>query len=228
MHSAALKKGEDVRIGVIGSGAVGRVLGAGFAGLGHEVMLGSRNPDKEEVRAWLEQTGAWVGTFDEVASFAEVVVLATLWEGTENAIWLAGPGNFAGKVVMDATNPLDFSGGMPPKLAVGHTDSGGERVQRWLPESSVVKAFNTVGNEHMTNPDFPGGPPDMFICGDDEVAKQTVSGLVKSLGWSVVDIGGIEGARYLEPLAMVWVVYLFRTESPDHAFKLLRKSPEGV
>jgi predicted dinucleotide-binding enzyme len=214
---------KKMRIGVIGSGEVGRVLGAGFALMGHEVKLGSRNPAQDKIRAWLDETGASAGTFDEAASFAEVAVLATLWEGTENAIRLAGPENLAGKVVIDATNPLDFSEGVPPKLAIGHTDSGGEQVQRWLPRSSVVKAFNTVGNPHMVNPQFPGGPPDMFICGNDEQAKQIVTDLLKALGWSVIDVGDIEGARYLEPLAMVWVLHLFRTGTPNHAFKLLTK-----
>ena len=116
-----------MRIGVIGSGEVGRVLGAGFALMGHEVKLGSRNPAQDKIRAWLDETGASAGTFDEAASFAEVAVLATLWEGTENAIRLAGPENLAGKVVIDATNPLDFSERVPPKLAIGHTDSGGGR-----------------------------------------------------------------------------------------------------
>jgi predicted dinucleotide-binding enzyme len=124
--------------------------------------------------------------------------------------------------VIDATNPLDFSQ-MPPRLFVGTTDSLGERVQRLLPGARVVKAFNTVGNPHMVRPEFPGGPPDMFICGDDEAAKATVTDLTKALGWGVMDLGGIEVSRYLEPLAMVWITRFFRTNSGDHAFKLLQK-----
>jgi predicted dinucleotide-binding enzyme len=118
---------------------------------------------------------------------------------------------------------LVFPAGAPPRLAVGHTDSAGEQVQRWLPDSHVVKAFNTVGNRHMVKPEFPDGPPDMFICGNDARAKQTVTDLLKAFGWPVIDIGGIEGARYLEPLAMIWILYLLRTKTGDHAFKLLRK-----
>lgn len=213
-----------MKIGILGTGDVGQTLGSGFVKLGHSVKMGSRNPNQEKIKTWLARTGenASAGTFSEAAAFGDLVVLATLWTGTENAIRLADPKNLAGKVVIDATNPLDFSS-MPPKLAVGHTDSGGEQVQRWLPNSHVVKAFNSVGSPHMVYPDFPGGPPDMFICGNDSKAKETVTDLLKAFGWSVVDIGGIEGSRYLEPLAMIWILQFFRTGSGNHAFKLLRK-----
>jgi 8-hydroxy-5-deazaflavin:NADPH oxidoreductase len=124
---------------------------------------------------------------------------------------------------MDVTNPLDFSGG-GPGLALGHTDSGGEQVQRWLAEARVVKAFNIVGNAHMFRPQFPGGPPDIFICGNDEAAKKTVAQIVTEFGWPpAIDIGGIEGARLLEPLCILWVLYGSRAGSWNHAFKLLRK-----
>ena len=214
-----------MRIGILGTGDVGQVLGAGFARLGHEVKMGSRNPNQEKVKVWLDKTGQGVsaGTFAEAAAFAEVAVLATHWEGTENVIRLADPRNLAGKVVIDATNPLDFSVGAPPKLAIGHTNSGGEEVQRWLPASHVVKAFNMVGNPHMVNPQFPGGPPDMFICGNHAQAKQTVTDFLKAFGWSVIDLGGIELSRYLEPLAMIWIHYSINTQSGNYVFKLLRK-----
>lgn len=211
------------RIGIIGSGPVGTTLGAGFVARGHEVKIGSRTPEKLD--GWAAEHGerASTGTFAEVASFADVVVLATSWAGTENAIDLAGPERLGGKVVIDATNPLDFGGGFPPRLSLGHTDSGGEQVQRWLPDSRVVKCFNCVGHGHMVDPDFPGGPPDMFIAGDDPHAKETVSGLCRELGWGVVDIGGIAGARLLEPLAILWITHGARTQGYDHAFRLLRK-----
>jgi predicted dinucleotide-binding enzyme len=215
-----------MRIGILGSGDVGQTLGRGFAGVGHDVKLGTRDPKSEKVQAWVLKTGgkASSGTFAEAAAFGEVLVLATLWTGTESAIKLADPRNCAGKVVIDATNPLDFSQGMPPKLAVAGTDSGGERVQRWLPGAKVVKAFNTVGSAHMINPRFPGGPPDLFICGNDEGAKKTVSDLCQTIGWPpAVDIGGIESSRYLEPMCLTWVLYGARNNSWNHAFKLLRK-----
>jgi predicted dinucleotide-binding enzyme len=214
-----------MKIGMLGTGDVGRVLGAGFAALGYEVKIGSRDPGQKKVQEWLKKVGprASAGTFAEAALFGEIAVLATSWSGTESAVRLAGPQNLAGKIVIETTNPLDFSAGVPPRLALGYTDSAGEKIQSWLPQSKVVKAFNIVGNAHMVNPQFPCGPPDMFICGNDPEAKKTVSGLLHAFGWSVIDIGGIEGARLLEPLAMIWIIHGFKTGTWNHAFRLLHK-----
>lgn len=216
---------KTIRIGILGTGDVGRALGIGFATLGHEVKIGSREPRSDKVKAVLAKIGhgATAGTFAEAASFAEVAVLATLWNGTESAIKLSGPANLAGKVVIDATNPLVFTPNAPPALALGHTDSGGEQVQRWLPSARVVKAFNIVGNAHMFKPAFPGGPPDMFICGNDADAKRVVTEILTDFGWPTIDIGGIEGARLLEPLCILWVSHGMRTGTWNHAFKLLRR-----
>ncbi|MFN8177501.1 MAG: NAD(P)-binding domain-containing protein [bacterium] len=213
-----------MKVGVLGSGDVGRVLGAGFVSFGHDVKLGSRDPHQEKLKAWAKAAGAKAstGTFAEAAAFGDVLVLATAWSGTESALKLADAKNFAGKVVLDATNPLDMST-MPPGLAVGPKDSAGERVQRWLPGARVVKAFNSVGNAHMVRPSFPGGPPDMPICGNDAKAKETATKICRDFGWNVIDLGGIESSRYLEPLAMVWILHYFATKSPNHAFKLLTK-----
>jgi predicted dinucleotide-binding enzyme len=212
-----------VKIGILGSATVGQTLGARLAGLGHEVKLGSRDPAKPA--EWVEQTGggASAGTFEEAAAHGEVVFLATLWEGTENALALAGADNLAEKVVVDVTNPLDFSGGVPPTLAVGHNQSAGELVQGWLPGARVVKALNTVGAHIMVDPaGVTGDAPTMFIAGDDEGAKREVTGILESFGWTdVVDLGELRIARYLEPLAMVWVTYWARTEAGNHAFKLI-------
>ena len=214
-----------MKVGILGSGAVGQALGKGFADLGHEVKIGTRDPRQEKIRTWVGKTGprASAGTYVEAASFGELLVLSTPWSGTENAIRLSEKKNFGGKVVIDVTNPLDFSSGPPPKLALGHTDSAGEQIQRWIPDGHVVKAFNIVGNADMVNPKFPGGPPDMFICGNDETAKKKVTEILTAFGWSTIDIGGIEGSRYIEPLAMVWITYGFRTNQWSQAFKLLRK-----
>jgi 8-hydroxy-5-deazaflavin:NADPH oxidoreductase len=214
-----------MQIGILGSGAVGQALGLGFAQLGHEVKIGSREPGSDKLKPWLAKVGkkASASSFDETARFADLAVLATLWSGTQSAIELADPGNLARKVVIDVTNPLVFEPNKPPRLALGHTDSGGEQVQRWLPNSKVVKAFNTVGNAHMVNPQFPGGPPDMFICGNDASAKQTVAGICKNFGWGVVDVGGMEGARLLESMCILWVLHGLQTGSWNHAFKLLHK-----
>jgi 8-hydroxy-5-deazaflavin:NADPH oxidoreductase len=213
-----------MKIGILGSGDVGKKLGSGFVSIGHEVMLGSRDPNGENVKGWIAANGkaASGGSFEQVATFGEVIVLATLWSGTENALRLAGAKNLSGKVVIDATNPLIFEENRPPRLALGLDDSGGEQVQRWLPGARVVKCFNIVGNQYMVHPAFDGGPPDMFIAGDDEEAKKTVTAFLQQFGWSVVDIGGIEGARLLEPMCILWVLYGIRTGTWHHAFKLLR------
>lgn len=217
-----------MKISILGTGDVGRVLGAGFARHGHQVMIGTRDPSAEKVRQWVRQTGHGVsaGTFADAAVFGEVIVLAIGWANVENAIRLAGPANCVGKVVLDTTNPLRFEAeGKPPVLALGFTDSAGEQVQRWLPGARVVKAFNIVGNFHFVEPNFPEGKPDMFICGNDDTAKQLAGQLAQELGWPpVIDLGDIGKSRYLEPMAMVWITHLFNTGfNPNHAFKLLRK-----
>jgi len=214
-----------MRIGILGTGDVGRALGRGFAMLGHEVKMGSRDANNEKAKAWASEVGklASTGTFSDAAEFAEMAVLATLWSGTENVLRSAGAQRLAGKVLIDATNPLVFAPGAPPALALGHTDSGGEQVQRWVPEARVVKAFNTVGHAHMVKPQFPGGPPDMFICGNDVAAKASVTSILAGFGWNTIDIGGIDGSRLLEPMCVLWVLYGIRTNTWNHAFRLLRK-----
>ncbi|HEY7777212.1 MAG TPA: NAD(P)-binding domain-containing protein [Nitrososphaeraceae archaeon] len=216
-----------MKVGIIGSGDVGRKLADGFIELGHSVRIGSRDPNQSKITEWIDKHGkenASSGTFADTAVFGEIIVLATLWTGTTEAIHLANPQNLANKVVIDVTNPLDFSKGMPPSLIIGHTDSAGEIIQRMLPDSKVVKSFNIVGNPHMIHPDFPGGKPTMFICGNDEGAKKIVTNdILSKFGWETIDIGGIEGSRLLEPLALLWILHYFRTGSGDHAFKLLNK-----
>jgi predicted dinucleotide-binding enzyme len=214
-----------MRVGILGTGDVGRVLGVGFARKGHEVKMGSRDPKNAKLAEFVKQAGprGSGGTFAEAAAFGDVILLATLWTGTENALKLAGAKNFAGKVVMDATNPLVFAPNAPPALERGWNDSAGEQVQRWLPEAKVVKVYNIVGNSHMVDPQFPGGPPDMFICGNDAGAKATVTRICADFGWPTIDIGGVEASRLLEPMCVLWVLYGIRTGSWNHAFKLLRK-----
>jgi len=217
-----------VKIGVLGTGDVGHVLAAGLAGRGHDVMIGTRNPDAAKMTDWLAGQGKGVtaGTFAEASAFGELLILAIGWPHVQQAIEQAGPEHFSGKVVLDTTNPLRFEAeGQPPVLDIGHADSAGESVQRWLPGARVVKAFNIVGNPHMVDPVFPDGSPDMFICGNNAAAKQTAGKLIEELGWPpVIDLGGIENSRYLEPLAMVWIVHFFNNGfNGNHAFRLLRK-----
>ena len=212
------------RIGVLGSGEAGRRLAAGFGSRGHDVMIGSRDPDKPELREWLSSDGAGVkaGTFQEAAAHGELLVLAVLGNAAQQAIADAGAENFSGKGVIDAMNPLDFSGGFPPKLSISGEDSLGERVQRALPDAKVVKAFNTIGNPYFVDPRFSEGQPTMLIAGDDEGAKRTVGDVLADFGWSdVVDIGGIDGSRELEAICIAWVKIGGARGSFDHGFRLL-------
>src|SRR5947209_296446 len=189
------------RVGVLGSGEVGRRLAQGFQHRGHEVMIGTRDPGKPELHEWLSGEGAGVriGTFPDAAAHGELLVLAVLGNAAEQAIAEAGPDNFNGKVVIDAMNPLDFSGGFPPGLSISGDDSLGERVQRALPEAKVVKAFNTIGSPYFVDPSFSLGAPTMLIAGDDDEAKRIVSDVLADFGWSdTLDIGGIAGSRELE------------------------------
>lgn len=212
------------KIGVLGSGDVGKALAKGFAATGNDVKIGSREPAKLD--AWAKENGGGkisTGTFAETAAHGQLLVLATIWPGTESAIELAGLPSFKGKVVLDVTNPLKMEGGRPVGLERGFSDSGGEQVQRWLPDAHVVKVFNSVGNAHMFKPDFPGGPPDMFFCGNDKGAKATTTEILKAFGWNPVDVGGIEGSRMLEPMCWLWVTYGATQGTWNHAFKMLRK-----
>ncbi len=215
-----------MKVGLLGSGDVARSLGTGFLALGHEVCLGTRHPSRPNLADWANGAGkkAIVGTFSDAATFGEVVVLATLGVATTEAIRTAGVERFDGKVVIDATNPLVFREEGPPGLAVGHTTSGAEEVQRLLPKARVVKAFNTIGHTHFFRPSFPGGPPDMFVCGEDAGAKRTVEGILHAFGWpSVIDIGGLDGARQLEELAVLWVKTAQRLGNFNIGFKVLRR-----
>jgi predicted dinucleotide-binding enzyme len=212
------------RVGVLGTGEVGRRLAAGFRTRGHDVMIGSRDPGKPELREWLSGDGAGIeaGTFAQAAEHGELLALAVLGNAAEDAITDAGPQNFTGKVVIDAMNPLDFSGGFPPKLSITGEDSLGERVQRALPDAKVVKAFNTIGNAYFVDPVFSDGEPTMLIAGEDEEAKRTVGDVLADFGWSdTVDIGGIEGARELEAICIAWVKIGGKRGAWDHGFKLL-------
>jgi predicted dinucleotide-binding enzyme len=215
-----------MKIGIIGSGTVAQMLGLGFANSGHDVKVGTRYPGK--LNDWLQKAGGKtsVGSNEEAAKFGEMIVLATKWAdgATENAIRLAGKINFAGKIVMDVTNPLTSNGdGRPPELAVGYPQSAGATIQNWLADSKVVKAFNIVTAYYMANPRLKQGTPDMFIAGNDTSAKRTVTDIAAGWGWEVHDIGDIRQAYLLEALAMLWIRYGFLNNNWKHAFKLLKE-----
>jgi 8-hydroxy-5-deazaflavin:NADPH oxidoreductase len=213
-------------VGIIGSGTVGLHLGAGFAKSDYSVMLGSRSPEK--LNEWTQKNGqnANAGSFKDAALFGNVIVLATKWQNgaTKNALDLAGLENFKNKIVIDVTNPLHFTEeGTPPTLELTFPESGGKQIQSWLPESRVVKAFNTVTAAYMANPKLEEGRPDLFICGDDSDAKDQIRKLAENWGWTVHDLGGIDQSYLLEALALIWVRYGFLNNHWTHAFKLLLK-----
>ena len=215
-----------MKAGIIGSGIVGRVLATAFLNEGYEVMLGSRNTAKEEVVSWQkDHPEGRTGNFEDTAKFGELLVLATAGLAAEEAIRLAGPSNFSGKTVIDTTNPIAQG---PPdngvlKFFTSLEDSLMERIQQWIPEASVVKAFNSVGNTLMYKPGFKGGPPTMFICGNDDEAKKKVTALLRAFGWETEDMGKAEAARAIEPLCILWCIPGFIRNQWTHAFKLLKK-----
>ena len=211
------------RIGVLGSGEVGRALGEGFAGRDWDVAVGTRTP--EALREWADGVGGSVsvGTFAETAAHGEILVLAVKGSAAEDVIGLAGEGNFSDKLVLDTSNPLDFSEEGPPHLLYGGTTSLGERIQADLPEARIVKAFNTVPNAQMVDPEFEAGTPPMPICGDDEAAKAETEALLVELGWpSALDVGDIRSARYLEAVVPLWVRAGSALGTWDHVISVVR------
>jgi len=214
-----------MKIGILGSAGVGQSLASGFASNGHDVVIGSRTPGKKELRDFVAKAKGKVAarTLADAAAHGELLVLCTLGAAAEGAIDLAGPKHFDGKVVIDVTNPLDFSKGMPPALFVGTSDSLGERIQRKVPKAKVVKCFNTVNQDTMIHPKMKEGLPDMVIAGDDDGAKKAVTGLLKEFGWGApIDIGGIDGARWLEAYTALWVRMAMKLGSWSIAMRVLR------
>jgi len=210
-----------MNIGIIGAGNVGGALGKGWAASGHQVKFGVRNSAKPEVVALLKDAGprASAATVSEAAAFGEVVVLTVPWNMAQAA--LATAGDLAGKVLVDCTNPLkpDLSG-----LAVGPDTSAAEQIARWAKGARVVKCFNTTGSDNMANPKYGQDRVVMFLAGDDAAAKTTVARLGEDLGFEMVDAGGLETARLLEPLAMLWIHLAFKCGlGRGFAFKLLRR-----
>jgi predicted dinucleotide-binding enzyme len=215
-----------MKVGILGSGDVGRALATGFVAAGHTVTIGAREREHPKLVEWAATTGGpgHAGTFGDAAKFGELLVVATLGVAAPEAVRRAGPALFEGKVVIDVTNPLEFTPSGAPALARLSHPSNGEMLQALLPKARVVKAFNIVGNQMFYRPSLPGGPPDMLIAGNDAAAKQTVTGVLHEFGWpSVIDLGGIEGARELESLCIAWVKSAFQLHDFDIAFKLLRK-----
>ncbi len=212
------------KVAVLGSGQVGQVLADGFLKHGHDVMRGTREPTK--LAEWLSKAGAKasVGTFAEASKFGESIVLAVKGGAAAEVLEQSGLDNLAGKLVIDATNPIADA---PPqngviKFFTNLDESLMEQLQKKAPLAKLVKAFSCVGNALMVNPEIPGGPPTMFICGDDADAKAATKAFLDQFGWETADMGGVESARAIEPLCMLWCIPGFKSNSWRHAFKLIK------
>jgi 8-hydroxy-5-deazaflavin:NADPH oxidoreductase len=214
------------KIGIIGSGVVGQVLGNGFLQEGNPVMLGTRDVAKPEVSEWHQKNAtALIGTFAEAAAFADIIILAISGSVVTEAIDLAGKAHFTNKLVIDATNPIAKE---PPvngvlKYFTTMEESLMEQIQNYLPDAKLVKSFSCVGNAYMYKPNFEDGKPTMFICGNDEDAKKDAEQILELFGWDVEDVGKAESARAIEPLCILWCLPGFLKNKWSHAFKLLKK-----
>ena len=217
---------KNLKIGVLGSGDVGRVLASAFRNEGHPVMLGTRDPSKDQVVKWKKDNpNSETGTFEQTAAFGDIIVLATAGSVSLSVIEMAGKENFDHKLVIDTTNPIapeaPVKGVLKFFTSLNHSLL--EMIQEKIPGANVVKAFNSVGNAFMYKPDFKGTKPSMFICGNDANAKKTTSSILDAFGWETEDMGPAEAARAIEPLCILWCIPGFIRNEWTHAFKLLKK-----
>jgi 8-hydroxy-5-deazaflavin:NADPH oxidoreductase len=215
-----------MRIAVFGTGMVGEAIGNKLVSLGHEVRMGSRTARNGKAIAWANQSGerASHGTFADAATFGELAFNCTSGVGSVEAVTAAGAQNLAGKILIDITNPLDFSKGFPPTLSISNADSLGEAVQRALPSALVVKTLNTVNCNLMVNPGMlAGGEHTMFLCGNDAGAKAQVRELLESFGWKdVIDLGDISMSRGLEMYLPLWVRLFGALKTPNFNVKIVK------
>jgi 8-hydroxy-5-deazaflavin:NADPH oxidoreductase len=216
-----------MRIGVLGTGAVGRAIATKMLELGHEVTMGSRSADGGALREWVDGAGegAAGGTFAEAAAAGELIFNCTAGTASIAALEAAGARNLAGKTLVDVANALDFSSGRPPTLAVCNDDSLAEQIQAAFPEARVVKSLNTVNCEVMVNPERVRGDHAIFVCGNDEAAKAQVSGLLEAMGWpreSIVDLGDITAARATEMYLPLWLRLMGAMDTADFNIAIAR------
>jgi predicted dinucleotide-binding enzyme len=211
-----------MKVGILGSGDVAQALARGFLGQGDAVTLGTRSTAK--LAEWAKQNPrARLGSLADAAKASELIVLAVKGSAAADALRAAGRDNLAGKCVLDATNPIAEAAPVNGvlKFFTSLDESLMERLQREFSAARFVKAFNSVGSAHMVNPQFAGGPPSMFICGNDGEAKKTVAGVAERFGWQPIDMGQAEAARAIEPLCMLWCIPGFLRNDWSHAFKML-------
>ncbi|MEW5741603.1 MAG: NAD(P)-binding domain-containing protein [Myxococcota bacterium] len=215
-----------MKIAVFGTGDVGQAIATKLVSLGHEVKLGSRTANNEKAAAWVAKTGAKAsaGTYADAAKFGELVFNCTLGSGTIEALKMAGEGALDGKIVVDISNPLDFSKGMPPSLFISNTDSLGEAVQRTFPKAKVVKTLNTMWNGIMVNPRMLPESTVNYLCGNDAAAKGQVKDLLKTFGWKdeeLLDLGDITCARGTESILPLWLRVFGATKNGAFNFKIV-------
>lgn len=217
-----------MKFGVLGTGMVGEAIASKLTSLGHDVKMGSRSKTNEKAAAWVAKAGptASQGTFAEAAAFGEIVFVCTKGDAAVEVVRSAGKENLKGKVLVDISNPLDFSKGMPPFVSVPGYDSVGEQLQRELPDTKVVKSLNTVNCDVMVDPARVGGDSDIFVSGNDAEAKAAVAGLLREqFGWtSVVDLGDITTARGTENYLPLWLRLWSATKTTDFNIKIVKKS----
>lgn len=214
-----------MRVGVLGSGNVGRAVAAGLAKAGHDVVVGSRVPSRAELVSWADASTVRVVPPAGAGEHAEVLVNATPGEASEAALKAAGAAGLDGTVVLDLANPLDFSGGFPPSLSVMNTDSLAEGLQRAFPNLRVVKTLNTVNLEVMVDPGRLGEPTALFVAGNDADAKAAVTDLLASLGWQreqLFDIGALDAARGTEAYFLLWVRLMQSLGTPIFNVRVVR------
>ena len=212
------------KIGILGSGIVGQTLGSGFIKHGYSAIIGTRETDKLE--EWKAKNGpnSFIGSPEEAAESGEILVLAVKGSVAEEVMKQAGLENFAGKTVIDTTNPIAQAPAVNGVLKFFTTldESLMEQLQKLSPDAHFVKAFNSVGNAFMVNPAFPGGKPTMFYCGNNEAAKTEVRKILELFGYEAEDMGKAEAARAIEPLCILWCIPGFIRNQWTHAFKLLK------
>jgi 8-hydroxy-5-deazaflavin:NADPH oxidoreductase len=219
-----------MNIGILGTGMVGEAIGTALVKKGHQVKMGSRSATNDIAASWVAMNGdnAKQGTFADAAAFGEIVFLCLNGDKAKEALLMAGPGAFAGKVVIDVTNPLDFSRGMPPVMipSLSNTSSLGEHIQAYLPDAKVVKALNTVTAKLMVDASLVnGGDSTLLICGNDAAAKEQVKQfLSREFGWrtaNILDLGDITAARNTEAYVTLWVRLWQATGSPMFNIKIV-------
>jgi predicted dinucleotide-binding enzyme len=215
-----------VKLGILGTGMVGNAIGTKLIQLGHEVKMGSRTPSNEKAAEWVKANGpkASQGTFADAAAFGEIVFNCTAGAASIEALKQAGERNLQSKILIDISNPLDFSQGMPPTLTICNTDSVGEQIQRAFPNVKVVKTLNTVNCNVMVNPSLVPGDHDVFMSGNDTAAKSKVREvLTQWFGWkSVIDLGDISTARGTEMYLPLWVRLYALFQKPNFNIKVVK------